>query len=67
VRNVVAQKPHGKHAAATRAHDPRRCVQGEHVKAHGIARLKLPAEDGKVVTSCFNIRQIARMRPRETT
>ncbi len=47
--DVIAQEAHREHPAPLRAVNAARGVQRQHVEAHRIARLELPAENGKVV------------------
>ncbi len=58
VRHVIAEKPHGKYAAAVRARDALGRMQREHVKAHGVARLQFPAENGKAGACGLDVRQV---------
>jgi len=50
VRNVVAEKPHGKYATPVSARDAASGMQHQHMKTNGIAWLQLPAENGKLVS-----------------
>src|ERR1039458_9247164 len=58
VKDVVAQESHGKHAPAPVALDTAGGMQGEHVKARGIAGFEWPTENGKVTAPRLDVRQI---------
>jgi hypothetical protein len=56
--DVVAEESHREHAPAARSVNTTRGVQGQHMEAHGIAGLELPAQDRKLVAPGFDIRQV---------